>query len=286
MFGIDPAGPAPDQDDADASYTAESMTRRMAAIERAVSTGEPWEVEVEIRRPDGGLRWNLQRGVVDKDAAGTVIGYHGTSLDITERKLAEEERRVADARMRQLFDTNIVGTHISEADGRVIEANDYWLRLAGFTREELDRGEASWRAVTPPESLAADDRGLEEVRERGRSDPYEKEYLRRDGTRVPVLIVIAAMPGPGGLVASFALDMTERREAAAGLARLAAAIEQTSESVVITDLGGQIVYVNPAFERVTGYTRAEATGQNPRFLKSGVHAAGVLRGDVGDAGRR
>jgi PAS domain S-box-containing protein len=190
--------------------------------------------------------------------------------DVSRRMQAEEDLRVASARLRRFFEANIVGTTVGEVGGRLLEANDYWLRLLGFSRDELERGEVDWRAVTAPASQAIDDRAIAELRERGTTTPYEKEYRRRDGTFVPVLIVRATMPGPGEQIASFVLDMTERRADAAGMARLAAAIEQTSESVLVTDLEARIVYANPAFERVSGYTLAEVLGQNPRILQGGA----------------
>jgi PAS domain S-box-containing protein len=199
-----------------------------------------------------------------------VRGYLGTLLDITDRRRAEEELRAAHARMRRFFDAGIVGTFVAELDGRVVEANDYWLRLIGATREQLERGELDWRTLTEPDAAPLDESALAELRRNGTSAPYEKWYRLPDGRRVPVLVARATMPGPVEQVASFVLDMTERRAALTGMARLVAAIEQTSESVVVTDVDAGILYVNPAFERVSGYTFAEVRGTNPSVLKSGV----------------
>ena len=76
-------------------------------------------------------------------------------------------------------------------------------------------------------------------------------------------------------------DITERRATMESHARLATAVEQAAETIVITDTEGTILYANPAFEKTTGYTHAEAMGKNPRILKSGKHDAEFYRRDVG-----
>jgi PAS domain S-box-containing protein len=132
-----------------------------------------------------------------------------------EHRQAEAALRAAHERLQRFVDANIVGILIVNAAGHIIEANDYYLRLIGFTRAELARGQADWRALTPPEWLPADEQAIRELRERGTCRPYEKEYLRRDGTRVPVLLVDALLPGPEEQIAAFALDLTDRKQAEA-----------------------------------------------------------------------
>ncbi|MCA1733582.1 MAG: PAS domain-containing protein, partial [Acidobacteria bacterium] len=81
----------------------------------------------------------------------------------------------------------------------------------------FERGEVDWKAMTPPEWQAADERAIQELRDTGTCAAYEKEYMRPDGTRVPVLLVDAMLPGPETRVVAFALDLTERREASDAL---------------------------------------------------------------------
>ncbi len=232
-----------------------------------------WLLTYRMRRADGTWMWVDDRGHRFDHDDGRAPGYVGVVVDATERVAAGQERRIADQRRQRFFDANIVGTLVAESRGRVLEANDYWLRLVGRTREDLERGELDWRAMTMPESLPEDDDAIEQCRATGTSRPYEKAYRRPDGTAVAALVVRAAMPGPEEQFAAFVLDLTERNAAATEVARLIAAIEQTSESVVVTGLDAAIEYVNPAFERASGYTRDEVIGQNPRILQSGVHGA-------------
>ena len=133
-------------------------------------------------------------------------------VNITERKQAEEEIRLAHERLKRLVDSNVVGIAIATAEGGLIEANDYYLRLIGFTREEIKQGKVNWRSFTPPEWLPTDERAIRELRERGTSGPCEKEYVRRDGSRIPVLLAGAMLPGPGEQIAAFVLDLTEKKQ--------------------------------------------------------------------------
>ncbi|MBS1214828.1 MAG: hypothetical protein H6R26_3445, partial [Proteobacteria bacterium] len=124
-----------------------------------------------------------------------------------------EALRLANERFRRFAESNIVGIVIATSAGVVLEANDYFLNLIGFTRQELERGEVNWRAITPPEYMAADEQALRELRDQGVCAPYEKEYVRRDGSRVPVLLARTTLPGPGEQIAAFCLDITERKAA-------------------------------------------------------------------------
>jgi PAS domain S-box-containing protein len=120
---------------------------------------------------------------------------------------AEDERRY-----RLLVDANVVGVTISDRE-RVLEANDAWLAITGHTREELESGELSWRAMTPPEWLPADDRVIERVAGQGWMEPYEKEYVRADGRRVPVLISAVRLDTEPLRIVALVTDLTERRAA-------------------------------------------------------------------------
>ena len=140
-------------------------------------------------------------------------GIFVLSEDITEQKHAEEQLRQANERMRRLIDANIVGIVIATPTGAVLETNDYYLSMIGYTREEFDQGKVNWRSITPPEWLVADDFSIEELREKGVCTPYEKEYVKRDGSRVSVFLSDTMLPGPGEHIAAFVLDITERKRA-------------------------------------------------------------------------
>jgi PAS domain S-box-containing protein len=179
---------------------------------------------------------------------------------------APEALHAPNEQLACLMSTNIIGLVIAKADGTIVEANGYYLGLIGFTRQELECGQVDWRAITPAEWLAADELAIRELHERGACTPYEKEYVRRDGTRVRVLLTDAMLPGPEGRIAAFALDVTEKARVDAALRasekKFAAAFRSSPEAVVITALPeGRIAEANPVAERLFGYAAEEMVGR-------------------------
>jgi PAS domain S-box-containing protein len=185
--------------------------------------------------------------------------------------------REAHARLRRFIDADIVGVVIADAAGTILEANDYYLRVIGYTREELNQRNVDWLAVTPPEWRAADAKALAELRATDRCTPFEKEYVRRDGTRVAVLIADAMLPGPGETIASFVLDITDRKRAETALRESEARIQQalaascsfTFEWVPATDTVRRSVSCEGIL-LLSGNEAEHDTGQ--RFFQR-VHAA-------------
>ncbi len=123
------------------------------------------------------------------------------------RNLAERE-----AKIRRLVDANIIGIFIRSisAEGPLVEANDAFLRMVGYDRDDLISGRIRWAELTPPEWLDGDERALAEMKRTGIIQAYEKEYFRKDGSRVPILIGAASLES-GTDVVAFVLDLTDRK---------------------------------------------------------------------------
>ncbi len=183
-----------------------------AEVLEATSSGDParmhWD-DVPVARRGEPTTYIMAKNMPMPDQ-GLMIS---TVWDVTERKTAEEALRRALERLRRFVDANVVGVAVAEVSGGILEANDYYLRTIGYSRAEFEQGRVDWRALTPPEWLPADERAIKELFERGTCTPYEKEYLRRDGTRVPVYLSDAMLPGPEKQIAAFVLDITERKRA-------------------------------------------------------------------------
>jgi PAS domain S-box-containing protein len=118
-----------------------------------------------------------------------------------------------EAKIRRLVEANIIGIFIWCSDGRIIDANDAYLRLLGYDRDELIAGRLSWRDLTPPEWRDTDDRRVEQLEASGTAQPHEKEYLRKDGSRVPVLVGATAFEGKTDEGVGFVLDLTDQKRA-------------------------------------------------------------------------
>ena len=117
-----------------------------------------------------------------------------------------------EARARRLVESNIIGNVIWTRDGRITEANEAFLALVGYDREDLLSGGIRWTDMTPPEWRDADRRALDQIRAGGFAHPYEKEFVRKDGRRVAALVGPAAFSGTPEEGVAFVVDLTEQKE--------------------------------------------------------------------------
>ena len=126
------------------------------------------------------------------------------------------ELEARETKIRRLVEVDIIGCFTWDLEGQIIEANDAFLHMVGYDREALAFGRLSWIDLTPAEWLDRDVRQfVPELKLSGRLQPFEKEYFRKDGTRVPVLIGIAAFDKECSQGVAFSLDLTERKVAEA-----------------------------------------------------------------------
>jgi PAS domain S-box-containing protein len=118
-----------------------------------------------------------------------------------------------EAKIRRLVDANIIGIYIWELDGRILEANDAFLRIVGYDREDLVGGRMRWTELTPPKWHDRFPRQHAELKMTGTIQPYEKEYVRKDGSGVPVLVGDASFDETGNQGVAFVLDLSELKRA-------------------------------------------------------------------------
>ena len=124
------------------------------------------------------------------------------------RDLQERE-----AKIRRLVDANIVGVLISNLEGPILEANDAFLQMVRYTRDDITSGRLRWTELTPPEWQALTERAVAQLRSTGTCEIYEKEYSRSDGSRVPVLVAATVIGDARSESLAFVLDLTERKRA-------------------------------------------------------------------------
>ena len=156
------------------------------------------------------------------------------------RLYRELERR--ESKIRRLVDTNIVGVAMTRVDGAIIDANDAALEIVGYTREDARSGRVGWRELTPPEWQEASDRAVAQLQATGSFDLFEKELLRRDGTRVPVLLAGAAVDDTRQESVVFVIDLTERKRAEAELRRARAALARHQRASMLGEMAAAIAH--------------------------------------------
>jgi len=125
------------------------------------------------------------------------------------QRATERALQVSRTRFQRLFDSGVIGIVVGDVSGRVVEANGAFLTMVGYTHDEVLSGEVHLGEMTPPEWAHANASAVEQLRERGFSRPWEKEYIRKDGTRVPALVAVASLDGSEYM--SISLNLSERK---------------------------------------------------------------------------
>ena len=202
----------------------------MSNDRRILASGQAETVEETVNTPSG-PRHYVSNKAPYRDAAGNIIGLIGTSRDITARKQAEDALRESEERLKRVLETDAVGVLFFDRDGTLSDANDVFLRMTGYSRQEVESGKLHWRAMTPPEWIAASEAQLEKFRLTGHVGPYEKEYFRKDGSRTWMLFAGRDM-GDGAIV-EFAIDISALKMAEEALRqsedRYRRLVEQTTD---------------------------------------------------------
>ena len=234
--------------------------------------GDSYQGEFRYRRKDGSTFWCQISGRL-VDPADPAKGAIYIVNDIDERRRAEEALRANEEKLRGLYELSPLGIALTDMQGRYLEFNDAFARITGYPAEELKT--LDYWTLTPPEYAAQEQAQLASLQTTGRYGPYQKEYLRKDGTRVPLRLNGMRVAGRDGqpLIWSLVEDITDQVRTEAQVRKLSRAVEQSHSTIVITNLDAHIEFANPAFTRSTGYTLAEALDQNPRILQSGEHDA-------------
>jgi PAS domain S-box-containing protein len=252
----------------DAAMVLDRHRRRLAGEQLAS------RYAFRIVRKDGAVRWvEIDSGVVPWEGRPGALFF---MTDITERRLMEEQLRQSQQWYQSLVENSFDGIFVQQG-AKIIFANAQLHRMLGYEQGELE-GVNHWLVYHPDYHDLTRSRARARMRGEQVEPRYEVLLQRKDGSTFYGEIsakAIEVQGEPG--VQVWVRDITQRRKAEEVQRRLATAIEQAAEAVVITDPEGTINYVNPAFEKITQYSKEEVVGQNPRILKSGKHDEAFYR---------
>jgi PAS domain S-box-containing protein len=131
--------------------------------------------------------------------------------DITESKRAEDALRASERRLRAVLETDVVGVLFLDASGALMDSNEAFLRMTGYSREDVRSRRLTWRGMTPPEWMAASEAQMRELEATGRLGPYEKEYLLQDGSRS--WMMLAGRRLDESTIVKFCMDISDRKRA-------------------------------------------------------------------------
>jgi PAS domain S-box-containing protein len=209
------------------------------------------------------------------------------SLENTRLYRDLEER---EAKIRRLVDANIVGIFIWNLEGAIIDANEAFLQIVGYSREDLTSGGLRWTDLTPADWHGRDERAVAELEETGILHPFEKEYFRKDGSRVPVTIGGAIFEGSTDQGVAFVLDLSKQKHAEEALQRAQTELTHVARVITLGELTASIAHevTQPLAGMVTNANAtlrwlvrdspdlAEASEAVRRIIRDGNRASGVI----------
>lgn len=182
-----------------------------ADAERVLSRLIPVEREV---RDDAG-HWFLTRLLPYRSTDDRILGVVITFVDITARKNAEETLRISEERLRRMINVDVVGVLLFDSHGTLIDSNEAFREMSGYTREEIASKTITWRTLTAPEYVSISEQQLASYERTGRIGPYEKEYIKKDGSRSWLLFAGASL-GDGTSI-EYCVDVMTRKQVEAEL---------------------------------------------------------------------
>jgi len=176
---------------------AETVLTKLAQLEREIATTDS--------------RTFLLRMLPYRTAEDRIQGVVITLFDITERKQAEEIVKLSERRLQRMVDVPSVGMLAFDHNNTLVQANDAFLELVGYSREEFAARTFTWLDFTPPEYVEMSWQALAKLQQTGRGGPYEKEYFRKDGSRI--WLMFAAADLGDGTIAEYVIDVSARKQA-------------------------------------------------------------------------
>jgi formate hydrogenlyase transcriptional activator len=243
-------------------YPREDVFRvnELEELKRAAGEGhfgnEGWRL-----KKDGSRLWANAITMALKDETGELQGFAQVVRDFSDRHERDEQLRRSRARLRPLPAESAIAGIVSGEFDRIPEANDAFLELVGYSREELQAGRLVWPDLTPPEYLALDELAHEEGLRFGACTPFEKELLRKDGTRVPVLVATAVLKLSPFRWITFVTDLRKRDR--------------------LENIGEEAVEIKHQFEEIVGSSAAMKRVMGQVEVVAPTDATVLILGETG-----
>ncbi len=238
--------------------------------DRLRQSGSSNSYRLRIRRSDGETRVAMVSASPNSTEDGSYTGASGIVQDITEQERTLKLLRANEEKFRHIYHNSPVMMYSIDNEGYIIDVNQKWLDETGYDREEVVGRKADF--IMTPDSADRLKREFEpQINSTGRIHDATFTYRCADGSLIEVLIDCERSVNPSGRGVSLAIvrNVTEQNAAENQLRQVVIAVENAHDAIMTTDRHGTITYVNPAFEKITGYTRAEAIGNTPRMISSG-----------------
>ncbi len=196
-------------------------------MQKILTTQQEGFDEFEFPSPSG-IRYYQSHLVPEFALDGSVESILSVTRDVTEYKQVEQALRESESRFKRLVESNVIGCMFWDANGNIFDANDAFLQMVGYTREDLRAGKVNWKNMTPVEQLPLSEKAIAQMKQVGAADPLEKEYIRSDGSRVPILLGGVLLKGSQDKGVSFVLDLSQQKQLENQLRQQAEQLEQAN----------------------------------------------------------
>lgn len=230
-----------------------------AKFNQSIADQTPYEAEYRIRHKEGHYLTVVARGKPILNDAGQVYRIAGSLTDVSERKRIDEALQESEKRYRSVVDSNLIGVIISDLESRtIVEANDAFLEMVGYSRDEFEDQGLNWDELTPDEFKPLNQKALQTILTHGQTEAFEKQYYRKDRSRVDVLLGGALQYGTRNRSITFVLDITNRKVAEQALRESETRFRSMADSaplfIWMSGPDGQTNYVNKTWTDFLGMT--------------------------------
>jgi len=250
------------------------LADRLAALARFSS---PHQIEFRMRSSAGDYRWFLCTLAPRCDNSGRFSGCVGYSADISSFKKATEAFFQSETRYRQLFDSNLVGAMYTSVSGGILDANQKFLEMVGYPASDIKAGRLRWIDITPAEYKAQAESNAAQLRATGIFKPFEKEYICKDGSRVPVLVTSALLEGSTTEAITFVVDLTEHKRAEQAMRRHTESLANGQIAALNRTL--TLLATEPSLDTALSHV-LKAISEQLSVTSSGLHVAGLNPSDT------
>ncbi|MCK5343237.1 MAG: PAS domain S-box protein, partial [Candidatus Heimdallarchaeota archaeon] len=243
---------------------------RKIFIEQIERKGEVKDLESAWLRRNGSTIYVRESARKVQDTNGKTLYYDGTVEDITKRKQAEDDLKKSEEKYRKFFMSDLTGDYLSTYEGKIIDCNPQFLKIFGFKSIEQAQKHDTSKLY---KSKSIREKFLKKLEKNKVLFDEQSEQRKINGQKIIIRENVSGEFDENGKlinIRGYLYDVTKRVKAEREVRKLSTAIEQSPVSIVITDTDGIIEYVNPTFEKITGYSLKESVGQKSNVLKSGV----------------
>ncbi|YAF98489.1 MAG: PAS domain S-box protein [Nodularia sp. CChRGM 3473] len=181
-------------------------------------------------------------------------------------EMGMQKLQASEAKFKRLAESNIIGVILADVNGTILEANDAFLKMVGYTWEDLLTGRVRWRDMTPPEYLQISESCIADLKTKSVCQPFEKEYIRKDGSRIPVLVGSALLENEQQHVVSFVLDLSESKRTEKALRQQEDDMRLITNAVPVlisyVDTQQRYRFNNKGYEDWFGFSASETYGKH------------------------